>query len=94
MTKGQTPYLDWSPDKQYLAYGLSDLNIVSFTGGNWKIRDTGLIQGLDWSPDGSYIAVRYYMSGAEIVRTSDYTWQPVEVPGQVSNMLWLTPPAP
>jgi WD40 repeat protein len=94
MTKGQTPYLDWSPDKQYLAYGLTDLNIASFTGGNWKIRDTELIQGLDWSPDGSYIALRYFMSGAEIVRTSDYTWQSVEVPGRVTNMLWLTPPAP
>jgi hypothetical protein len=93
-TKGQTPYLDWSPDRQYLAYGLTDLNITSFTGGNWKIRDTELIQGLDWSPDGSYIAIRYYMSGAELVRTSDYTWQSVEVSGTVSNMLWLTPPAP
>lgn len=94
MTKGQTPYIDWSPDRQYLVYGLTDLNIASFTGGNWKIRDTELIQGLDWSPDGSYIALRYYMSGAEIVHTSDYTWQSVDVPGQVSNMLWLTPPVP
>ncbi len=92
----QNPKLAWSPDKLYLAYALptdDQIYLVSRSGQYRPIGKLHHVSHLAWSPDGSYFAA-IADSVLWVLSTSDYTWHPVGLTGQVSNMLWLTPPAP
>ncbi len=99
-TYGHNPQLAWSPDSRFIAYSLGNkLNLVSIDREQRTIREyDDTLDGVLWSSDGSYIAVKHtsyiaakYTSRLEIIRTSDYSSQSVDLPGEVSEINWVTP---
>jgi hypothetical protein len=91
----QNPKLTWSPDKMYLAYALpvnDQIYLVSRAGQYRPIGQLHHVSHIAWSPDGGYIAAIADHT-LWVLSTSDYHWQQVGLPGQVSDLVWLMPSA-